>query len=485
VIISKLVLRHKYALKEKNIPLNRKVIVLYSKENETGKTTLMRAILYSLGFAIPDTELIKFENFLFSIEVINNNKTYNIIRKGHLLIINENEYDLPVDQASAHGFLFGVENNEIITNILGTIYFDQEKGWTLLNRGTIIGENRFKVESFFRGLKGDESDDSYRIVARINALERKITQYKLMSNVSEYQESINRDVERNLDYKTYEQKIDEELLAKKIRLQKVEDEINFLTEIIKKNKNFSDFISAKKIFVTNPIDNTPIRVTRETLFNFTDTEEINTARKSKLIAERYKLKNEIFLREQAQEKEKILFDLVNVDEELTRKFSSIQDFSSMQVKVLLDKFMTEKKELSNLLKKRTMINNSWLLDANTIIHSYAEELRIPMDYKLDIFTSNLKSKSGVILHKMVLIYKLAYIKLLSQKLGYPLPIFLDSPSGREVEKSAIDEMLTIIKRDFSKHQIIIASIHNYTDIFPKAKIFLMNRTLFDYLPLLD
>jgi hypothetical protein len=483
--IYKMTLRHKYAHKDKPVDLNNNIIVLYSKENETGKTTLMRAILFTLGFAIPDTELVKFSDFEFSLEINNNNLNYNIIRKGQLLTINENEFDLPVDQVSAHGFLFGVENNEIIINILGTIYFDQEKGWTLLNRGKIIGDNRFKIESFFRGLKGDESDDSYRMVARIRALEKKITQYKLMSNVSEYQESINRDVEKNLNYKTYEQKVDEELLAKKIRLQKIEDDINSITEIIKKNKNFSDFISAKKIFVKNPIDGTPIRVTRETLFEYTDTEEINAVRKNKLVAERNKLKNEIWSREQVQEKEELLFDLTNIDEELTQKFSSLQNISSVQVKIMLDKFIKERKELIDMLKNRTKQNNTWISDAYSIIYKYAAELKIPIDYKLDIFTSNLKAKSGAILHKMVFIYKLSYIKLLSQRLGYPLPIFLDSPSGREVEKNTIDEMLKIIKRDFSAHQILIASIHDYLDLFPKAKIITMNKTLFDNQPLFD
>jgi hypothetical protein len=482
--ICRFTFQHIHGFKDKSVDLQ-KINVLYSKVNETGKTTLMRAILYALGFSIPNTELINFNDFEFSVKVIINEITYNIVRRRQLLTINDNEYDLPVDLTSAHFFLFDTTNNEIIANILGTIYFDQEKGWTLLNRGKIIGDNRFKIESFFRGLKGDESDNSYRLVVKINALEKKIAQYKLMSSVSEYQESINRDVEKNLDYKTYEQKLDEEMLAKKIRLQKVDDEISSITELMKKNKNFSDFLSAKKVYVKNPIDGSPIRVMRETLFEYVDTEEINSARKGKLVAERNRLKNEIFEREQAQEKEEILFDLANTDEELTERFRSIQNFSSMQVKIMLDKFQKERRELNDELKNKTKLNNSWIIDAYTIINNYAKELKIPLDYKIDVFTSNLKAKSGAILHKMVFIYKLAYIKLLSQKLGYPLPIFLDSPSGREVEKSTTDEMLRIIKRDFSNHQIIIASIYNYLDIFPKAKIIPMNRTFFDNDTLFD
>ena len=86
---------------------------------------------------------------------------------------------------------------------------------------------------------------------------------------------------------------------------------------------------------------------------------------------------------------------------------------------------------------------------------------------------------------MVFIYKLAYIKLLSQKLGYPVPIFCDSPSGREVKTETITEMLRILKRDFSEHQIFIASIHKYEDLFGEALVFETDRTLFDKPTLFD
>jgi hypothetical protein len=83
---------------------------------------------------------------------------------------------------------------------------------------------------------------------------------------------------------------------------------------------------------------------------------------------------------------------------------------------------------------------------------------------------------------MVFAYKLAYIKLLSEKIGYPLPIFCDSPSGREIEKETIDEMLRILHRDFSNHQLIIASIYKYEDVFSQPIIIHMDGTLFDKPP---
>ncbi|HFQ6145841.1 TPA: hypothetical protein ACGUNK_002651, partial [Staphylococcus aureus] len=39
-----------------------------------------------------------------------------------------------------------------------------------------------------------------------------------------------------------------------------------------------------------------------------------------------------------------------------------------------------------------------------------------------------------------------------------LPILLDSPSGREVDKQNIEEIFKILKEDFNENQIILASI---------------------------
>ena len=78
-----------------------------------------------------------------------------------------------------------------------------------------------------------------------------------------------------------------------------------------------------------------------------------------------------------------------------------------------------------------------------------------------LFTSNLKELSGAMLHKTVFAFRLAYIIEIKRIIGVKLPIILDSPSGKEVDKNNIELMMAILSRDFSDHQIIIASIFNY------------------------
>ena len=320
----------------KKIDLDEDVCIFYSTRNSTGKTTLMRAILYSMGFSVPNTELVKFEKYEFRLTLYRD-KEYIIFRKGMFITVNNIEYDLPMEQTIVLSIIFGTTNPEILSNLLGTFYFDQEKGWTLLNRGTIIGTNRFSIESFFRGLKGDESIESYEIVAKISSIEKKIAQYNLMINIGEYQDIVKQEGGNSLDYKTYDKTLDIELDDLKLQLSDVEAEISRISEIIKTNKNFSDYIEQKKIYVKNPQDpSTPIPVTKSTLLDYQDFDDLNKARCDLLMVKRNGLKKEIAKIQSEQEKQIRLINLPTIDESLTAKLANIEGINSVQIIKLRD-----------------------------------------------------------------------------------------------------------------------------------------------------
>jgi len=83
-----------------------------------------------------------------------------------------------------------------------------------------------------------------------------------------------------------------------------------------------------------------------------------------------------------------------------------------------------------------------------------------------IFTSDLKSLTGAIFHKIVFAFKMSYITLIKNHTGTILPVILDSPSGREIDQENVSGMMAILARDFNEHQIIISSIHYYDFISP-------------------
>nr|WP_241636104.1 hypothetical protein [Fusobacterium gastrosuis] len=56
--------------------------------------------------------------------------------------------------------LLNIQSLYLTSAILGCYYIDQEKGWTLLNRGSVIGRINFNIEKFLLSIeKGNEFDD--------------------------------------------------------------------------------------------------------------------------------------------------------------------------------------------------------------------------------------------------------------------------------------------------------------------------------------
>lgn len=134
------------------------------------------------------------------------------------------------------------------------------------------------------------------------------------------------------------------------------------------------------------------------------------------------------------------------------------------VKQEIDRLKKEIKFIQGKISNITKNNNEVVSSLSKDIIKYAEELglgnkeTIPTSY---LFTSNLKELSGAVLHKTAFAFRLAYINAIEKLLNIKLPIILDSPSGKEVDQSNISLMMNILKRDFSNHQIIIASIFKY------------------------
>ena len=67
---------------------------------------------------------------------------------------------------------------------------------------------------------------------------------------------------------------------------------------------------------------------------------------------------------------------------------------------------------------------------------------------------------------MAFVFKLAYIKSIDSKYGIKLPIIIDSPRTNELSEVSTDDMMKILKRDFSEHQIILASIYKIDILNP-------------------
>ncbi|WP_155816729.1 hypothetical protein [Sphaerochaeta pleomorpha] len=160
--------------------------------------------------------------------------------------------------------------------------------------------------------------------------------------------------------------------------------------------------------------------------------------------------------------------LQQFDSEITRI-----NIDAVATKRIIDKLEKERKLLEQQVIESVKLDNPLIEELHQLISSYSVRLGLDEKHvsagKHYIFTNDLKSLSGAILHKVVFVFKISYVKLIQHHTGIYLPIILGSPSGREVSMENIDEMMDILAKDFKDYQIIIASIYK-SYVFPNKNI---------------
>src|SRR5690606_33070 len=148
---------------------------------------------------------------------------------------------------------------------------------TLLNRGTIIGENKFNIESFFRALNGHENLD---LMNKIDYLENQIRKYKLMFDVGKYQEKVNEEGLKQVSYTTRDEEIEIRLSSLRFREEEIDAEISSLNKVIYENKSFVKYIEKKRLTVD--YEDITIPVNSKTLTYFSENDDYSLERKKML-----------------------------------------------------------------------------------------------------------------------------------------------------------------------------------------------------------
>ena len=452
--------------------------IIFSQRNATGKTTFLRSLFYSLGYPVPSTRGIKFDGMEFWLTVENRDKEYKIYRHNSFLSIHDGndqiDYSLPTDFYEIMTIITGCNNKEVLDNLIGASYMDQEKGWTLLNRGKVIGNISFNIESLVRGLSGRNCNDE---IQQLEAVNKSLKKYEYMQSVGKYQEEIHEsgdDIEYDAPDEVRDLRIDV-LQAKRVNVM---EELKQIKDILHKNKLLAEYISDFKLIVQSQ-SGEEIPVTKDTLVGFIDNTEFLVARREMLSADLNEINRKITALENQKDKDGMLFKVQTAIEAFDSDIKKI-NVDVVATQRIIEQLRNERKKLQEQISSMTKQNNSIVIDLYKCISAYVKELEISETYvtpnKDYIFTNDLKSLSGTILHKIVFSFKLAYIKLIREKAGIVLPIVLDSPTGREVEHSTVEKMLKIVQRDYSDHQLIIASIYNY-DLIDKKIIEFKDRLL--------
>ena len=456
----------KEGLFKRRIDFSKEVNLIHSDKNSKGKTTLLRFMLYALGYNIPNTKKIKFNQCEVELIVENEKKEEIKLVRNNLPIIQieknkkKKVYVIPEQQDELQEMVFGIENKDIISNLLGVYYIDQEKGWTLLNRGIVIGSIHFNIEELIRGLSGINCTD---LIEKETQLKRKISKYKQMLSIAEYQQILQN--EKGLVTNSYEDKIDSELDSLLIKQREIKEELRRIDKILSDNKHFKKFVIEMKLLVKTSSGEI-VPVTENNIVGLNDAIELLVAKRKITFARLVDVTSKIEKKQKKFDKEYEqlkFFELVNQLEIFDKRISSIP-LNRIIIKQEITNLEKEVKDIREEISRITKNNNTIGSYIFEIIIKYATELKIGDKNSISptyLFTSNLKELSGAILHKTVFAFKVGYISAIKKKLNIKLPILLDSPTGKEVDQENIKLMMNILKRDFSDHQIIIASIFEY------------------------
>ena len=456
----------KEGLFKRRIDFSKGVNLIHSDKNSKGKTTLLRFMLYALGYNIPNTKKIKFNQCEIELIVENEKKEEIKLVRNNLPIIQieknkkKKVYVIPEQQDELQEMVFGIENKDTISNLLGVYYIDQEKGWTLLNRGIVIGSIHFNIEELIRGLSGINCTD---LIEKETQLKRKISKYKQMLSIAEYQQILQN--EKGLVTNSYEDKIDSELDSLLIKQREIKEELRRIDKILSDNKHFKKFVIEMKLLVKTSSGEI-VPVTENNIVGLNDAIELLVTKRKLTFARFVDVTSKIEKKQKKFDKEYEqlkFFESVNQLEIFDKRISSIP-LNRIIIKQEITNLEKEVKDIREEISRITKNNNTIGSYIFEIIIKYATELKIGDKNSISptyLFTSNLKELSGAILHKTVFAFKLGYISAIKKKLNIKLPILLDSPTGKEVDQENIKLMMNILKRDFSDHQIIIASIFEY------------------------
>ena len=452
-----------YDGKTKNIKLFDKTLI-YSKENSVGKSTLLRLMFYSLGYPIPGTYGLKFKKINTEILFERDGEKYIVKRNDNYIKIYIGLRFIHSCTLTGHDdswftYIWGIDSIRVLKNILGAIYMDQDKGWTLLNRGKVIGNIRFNVRDLLIGLskKGNDFenelvrlDEEQKLLNKTRQLQElaKTTEEFKNSSIGELREP--QDEQLNNRYKNL--KLHRKVISKKI---------NDIKKNISNEQGLKKYLVSLNMMVE--VNDKAIVINENNLLNFKDNIEFLKQKSADLQEDKEKIEYEIsVVKNKLEDHVSSLFNETDVIDKTLQDISNINIDNSI-LEAREDELRKSISQLNERIEDKFVDSNELIDETKGWINLFADKLGVSnvVQNKKYIFTRDIKSISGTIYYKVVFSFKMAYIKTIEKYTGIILPIVLDSPSGREVTNRNITEVIEILNEYFLKNQIIIASINKY------------------------
>ncbi|MFI3261217.1 MAG: hypothetical protein R3Y13_05865 [bacterium] len=222
--------------------------LIHSKGNTKGKTTFVRILLHSLGYEIPGVGKFVIKDVLTDIVIEKNDIEYRIKREKNIATLEYlNEkilFRLPEEVHKIHSIIFGLDNIDVLKNILGCYYVDQTSGIKVVNRGIIIDSISFNIDSLIAGLCEIDIND---LNTQISKEEQSLDIFKKYKTINVLKEELGVNKEDKVFESDTDIKINIELSSLKKEKNELVEQLHLLENIISKNKNFENFLDSFRI----------------------------------------------------------------------------------------------------------------------------------------------------------------------------------------------------------------------------------------------
>ena len=466
MIIKQLILKE--GMERSGDAFSEKHNLIFSETNTKGKTTYLRLLFYSLGYPIPNMKGINFEQIETTIVFSEKDREYTAERTGSFLLLSVGSeklcFTLPSDHDAFLSYIFQYENIKVIRNLLGFLYIDQDKGWSLLNRGTVVGRIKFNIEELLAGLN---NTDISNLLEKRKRLEYDKNKYSALLNIQELSEQVY-EHHGEIFVSDVEKDLSEKIAYIDLKVSNLNDSLREINALIRGEKQFYNYIDSMKLFVKGPNGNIPVR--RDTLVYAQESTEFLRARQSVLVTDIEKLKRQKANLE-AQRTDYIIknsqISLIPQEAQgdiIDKKLASFSSIDQGMVSDLFDQATEELRQTKIDIKATVKANNNYISQIYRYVLDYATKLEVEekMVQKEDyIFTSDLKSMSGAVLQKMVFAFKLAFLKVIEEAMGTKLFMVIDSPKSKELDDKNTELIMNLIKEELSDNQVFIASIYDF------------------------
>lgn len=429
-----------------------KKTIISSKHNIVGKSTLLRVILYALGFKVVMTNGIAALNLKTDIKIItDDSEKIQIFRDTEKVILEWissgkiKEMHLPEDSKALQSIFFNFNNIRILDNCLGTFYFEQGRGYSLINHGVVTPKNYFDLKDLIIQLVPEIEEKLKIIDKKESIIKRKISAINAINAVL-------RDKNASLEENDEDEITIQNLNSLKFKLNQLKKRKRAIKESINDNNKLLQYIGKLKLKLRLS-DGTKVLVTPDKIEGMESTIGYLKSEKVVLNNQIEETKQLISINEQGLKNK--------YKNQTLDKFAIPKAFNLDKNNAIL-KYLQERRDSLTSQKKELLKKHSYQELQDRLYKLYtdnANELKISKWLSHGIFSSkNISGLIGTEQEFTALSIRLAALKLIEESTKINLPLILDSPF-QELDTDNRKLLVKFLENEFSeKHQIIITSV---------------------------